>query len=509
VLFINPLRDTDFEENETAKLECDVNKITWNSTGAPIEISWYKSKTVDEDLTKAENIKDGGRFHISKINRKLILKVDNLTVADDGFYTIKVDTVKSTCKLSISEIPISFKRHLSDVKQKEGQSCTFECTINRPDKEAKWYINDHLITDQDIKSGNFTIKKDKNKHELVINNLKLSDDRSTIRCEFGRVKSEANLEVQEEDIKFLDRLVDIGVKENDDVQFMCRISKLKLKENLAPINFKWFLKNKEINKEFLENNNARFTIEQHDTTFKLIIKTVKPEDHGDVKFQVRNDLYSIASLVVEEEPIVFVKKLEDQTCTEIPSVVKFECELNKSNVNVNWFKNGKSISTNNSDKYEFVQEGTKYYLIIKKVDGTDASDYTIAIPGKVEKKCHATLFVKSAPKILKETIKTANITIKRGQSLLLDAKYSANPEPKITWFFNDEVIPDSSRIKRETVRNNLTTFLMEKTQRSDSGSYMLSVENEFGKDSYVFKVTVLDKPGPPRDLKVFDITCKN
>ena len=431
-----------------------------------------------------------------------------MTLADAGFYTVKVDNVKSTCKLSICETPVSFKRHLSDVQQKEGQSCTFECTINRPDKEAKWFINDRLITDQDIKSGNFTIKKDKNKHELVINNLKLSDDGSTIRCEFGRVRSEANLEVQEEDIKFLDRLVDVGVKEKDEAQFMCRISKLKLKETLAPINFKWFLKNKEINDEFLANNDARFRIEQHDTTFKLIMKSVKPEDHGDVKFQVRNDLYSIASLVVEEEPIIFVKKLEDQTCTEIPGTVKYECELNKVNVNVNWFKNGKPISTDYSDKYECVIEGTKYFLIIKKVDGNDAGDYTISIPGKVEKKCHAALSVKSAPKILRETVKTANITIKRGQPLLMEVKYSANPEPKIAWFFNDDVIPESVKIKRETVRNNLTTFLMGKTQRADSGSYTLSVENEFGKDSYVFKVTVLDKPGPPRDLKEFDITCK-
>ena len=436
------------------------------------------------------------------------MKIDDLTLADAGYYTIKVDNVKSTCKLSISEIPVSFKRHLSDVKQKEGQACSFDCTINRPDKEAKWYINDRLITEQDIKSGNFTIKKDKNKHELIINNAKLSDNGSKIRCEFGRVKSEATLEVEEEDIKFLERLVDVGVKENDDAVFTCRISKLKLKESLAPINFKWFLKNKEINDEYLANNNARFSIEQHDTTFKLILKSVKPEDHGDVKFQVRNDLYSLASLIVEEEPIVFVKKLEDQVCKEIPGIVKFECELNKANVNVNWFKDGKPLSVDYNDKYEVVKEGTKYFLIINKVDGSDAGSYTISIPGKVEKKCHATLSVKSAPRIFKETIRTANITVKRGQPLLMEAKYSANPEPKVTWYFNDDVIAESTRIKRETVRNNLTTFLMEKTQRADSGSYTLNVENEFGKDSYVFKVTVLDKPAPPRDLKVFDITCK-
>ena len=241
--------------------------------------------------------------------------------------------------------------------------------------------------------------------------------------------------------------------------------------------------------------------------FKLIIKSVKPEDHGEVKFQVRHDLYSTASLVVEEEPIIFVKKLEDLTCTEIPGTVKFECELNKANVDVSWFKDGKPISTDFDDKYECIKEGTKYYLIIKKVDGTDSGSYTISIPGKIEKKSHATLSVKSAPKIYKETIKTANITIKRGQPLLMEANYSAHPEPKIEWCFNDEVILESTRIKRETVKNKLTTFLMEKTQRSDSGVYTLNIENEFGRDSYAFKVTVLDKPGPPRDLKVFDVMC--
>jgi hypothetical protein len=47
------------------------------------------------------------------------------------------------------------------------------------------------------------------------------------------------------------------------------------------------------------------------------------------------------------------------------------------------------------------------------------------------------LTVKSAPKIFKESIKTANITIKRGQPLLMEAKYSANPEPKVIWYRND------------------------------------------------------------------------
>jgi hypothetical protein len=499
------LKDVEFEENENARLECEVNKIAWNSSGIPLNITWYKSLTPGE-LT--EKIVDGGRFHATKLNRKLILKIDDLALSDAGHYTIVVDNVKSSCKLTVGEIPVLFKRQLSDVQQKEGQTCIFVCTINRADKEAKWFINDCLISDDDIKSGYFIVIKEKNKHQLIINNVKLSDNNCTIKCQVGKAKSEAKLEVQEEDIKFLERLVDVGVRENDEAQFTCRLSKLFLKETLAPINFKWFLKNKEINEEFLTKN-TRFTIEQHDTSFKLVIKNVKPEDRGDIKFQVRNDLNSTASLVVEEEPIVFVKKLEDVICTQIPDTVKFECELNKTNVNVNWLKDGRPIIMDYGDKYDCVREGTKYYLIIKKVDGTDEGTYTISIPGKVEKKCHATLTVKSAPKIFKESIKTANITIKRGQPLLMEAKYSANPEPKVIWYRNDEVIEDSPKIKRETIRNNLTTFLMEKTQRADSGVYTLNVENEFGRDSFAFKVTVLDKPGSPRDLKVFDVTCKS
>lgn len=506
VKFITPLKDVEFNENEDAKLECEVNKVVWNSTGEPITFIWHKGAVSEADGTQTnEKIAHGGRFNLTKLNKRLIIKIQDLALNDAGCYSIVADKANSTCFLNVNEIPVTIKRHLSDARQKEGQSCAFECIVNRPDKEFKWFINDCLITKDNLASGKYTIRQEKCKLQLVINNLELSDNDSVIKCVIGdRAKSEAKIAVDEEDIKFLDRLVDVGVKENDDAKFTCKLSKLKLKQFLEPVNFTWFIKGKELNDEFLNGDN-RFRIEQNETIFNLYIKSVKPEDHGEVKFQVRNDLYNVASLVVEEEPIVFLKKLEDVICTNIPDTAYYECELSKLNVNVNWLKDGQQLRMDLGDKYEFGKEGTKHFLMVKKVDGNDEGNYTISIPGKVEKKCVASLSVKSGPKILEESKNLNTITVKRGQPLLLEIKFTANPKPKISWLFDEESIAESSRVKKETVRDKLTTFILDKTTRKDTGVYTIIIENEYGRDTHSIKANILDKPGTPRDLKATDI----
>ena len=84
--------------------------------------------------------------------------------------------------------------------------------------------------------------------------------------------------------------------------------------------------------------------------------------------------------------------------------------------------------------------------------------------------------------------------------------YRAFPEPRSKWSFNDEPIRSDSRIKTETIKNNNSILLITKTTREDSGRYVLALENECGRDKCIINVIVLDKPSPPRDPKVTDIS---
>ena len=234
------------------------------------------------------------------------------------------------------------------------------------------------------------------------------------------------------------------------------------------------------------------------------ISGVHAEDAGEVKCQVNGSISTCATLAVEEEPVVFVRKLVDVTCTEVPGKVCFECELNKSFVNVKWFKGGKEIGADES-KYDIVRDGPRHYLRVTDVDGRDEADYTVVIQGAFEKKCVGKLTVKAAPKMFLSAKFVDKITLKRGEPVDLEVAFTAHPEPKLSWSFDDEPLKDSSRIKVECVRNRLASLLVKKTTRGDSGTYTLTLENDFGREKCAIRVNVLDRPGPPKNPQVSDV----
>jgi titin len=477
-----------------------VNKLQ-NQRGDLLPVEWFKILPDGSE----EKIYKNSHYEMTKLNKKLILKINNAKLEDSGVYIVKVGGHKAESKLTVNEIPVVFKIPLEDQTGKEGQSCTFECTINRSDvtpKQVKWFINDsYQISREDVASGKYTISQDKKNFQLTIYNLDLrKDNNARVTCQIGtQAKSTAKLTVIEEDIKFIERLTDLGVKENDQAQFVCKLSKLKYETRPNEVlNIKWYIKNKEINPN---EENSPYVIEQIDTTLKLTIKAVKGEDAGEVKCVVNQTLSTAADLSVEEEPVVFVRKLTDLTCSEIPGEVKFECELNKSFVNAKWFRNGKEIFIEDS-KYDFGREGPKHFLYVKGINGKDEGEYTIVLQIPNEKKCSANLKVTAGPKLFLNSKYKDAITIKRGTPLLLEVNFSGHPEPKLTWSHEDEPVKENSRTKIESVRNNLVTLLVKQTQRSDSGLYQLLLENDYGREKCTIKVNVLDKPSSPRNLKV-------
>ena len=502
------MKDVEVTEKETAQLDCEVSKTHISKTGEVLPVVWFKK--LDEDgVEKEEKVYSGGRIEMVKLNRKLVLKINNATVEDSGTYVVSVGGVKAQAKLTVNEIPVVFKKPLEDQRAKEGQSSSFECTVNRADKPVTWFVNGKPITKEDITSGKYSVSQEKNRLQLTINNLDLArDNNCEITCQVGdKAKSVARLKVDEDDIKFVERLADNGVKENEPAQFVCKLSKTKYETRPnQDLKIRWFIKGKELDEKVLGAENSRYSVEQIDTVLKLNISSVHAEDAGEVKCEVNGSIHTAASLAVEEEPVVFVKKLADQTCEEIPGKVKFECELNKSFVNAKWYRNGKEITLDDT-KFDFGREGPKHFLIINDVDGKDEGEYTIVLQGKFEKKCMAKLAVKAPPKLHLNAKYKDTVTLKRGQPLILEVSFSGSPEPKASWLLEDEPIKDSSRAKIETVRNNLTTLVMNKTQRSDSGKYNLVLENEYGREKCTIKVNVLDKPAPPRNPKVNDVTA--
>ena len=471
-----------------------MNKLE-SVSGEAYPVTWFKRT----EGTKEKKIGKDERIEIISKNRKLFLKINDAVPEDSGHYSVTIGDLRTQARLTVNEIPLVFKSPLKDQKAREGESATFEFTVNRGDKPVKWLVNGEPVNN--TKSGKYTASQGRTTFSFTINDLDLlNDDEAVISCLVGdKLKSKAKLRVIEDDIRLVERLVDVGAKETTTVQFQCKLNKTKYRNRPnEPLNVKWFIKGEEI------QGDPRFVSGQEDTLLTLEIKSVSYQDAGVVKCKINNSITTSAKLSVEEEPVVFVQKLTDVKCTKIPGQAIFECMLNKPFSEVVWFKNGIELPRN--EKYVAAQDRKVHTLTVNDVDGKDIGEYTILLQGKYEKTCSSTLSVRSAPTIHLSKEYNDGVVIKRGQPLELNVNYLGYPVPTATWFVHEKELADDNRTKIEIIKNAQATLLVTKTTLNDSGKYVLILENECGRDKCTINVKVLDRPGPPRNLDISNIS---
>ncbi|XP_064646233.1 titin-like [Lineus longissimus] len=203
-----------------------------------------------------------------------------------------------------------------------------------------------------------------------------------------------------------------------------------------------------------------------------------------------------------ETPVKIIRELTDNQVKKIPDTVTFEAELNKPNVEVQWFKNGQSISP--SPKYKIEAKGKIHRLTVNDVNSEDDADYTMKVKD-TDLKTTAAIFVEVPPKFMLDKKFEDTIIMKVKTSKVIEVPFVASPMPKITWAFNDGKFSDEKRVTVETIRG-MTALTISRAERQDAGDYTLKIENKFGTISMTVHVKVLDKPTPVRNLAPDEIT---
>jgi titin len=97
------------------------------------------------------------------------------------------------------------------------------------------------------------------------------------------------------------------------------------------------------------------------------------------------------------------------------------------------------------------------------------------------------------------------IIMKANTSKIVQIPFAASPMPEVTWTFNEGKFSDAKRITIETIRG-VTALTISRAERKDAGEYQVTIKNKFGTLTHTIKVIVLDKPSPPRNLKVPEVT---
>jgi len=123
-------------------------------------------------------------------------------------------------------------------------------------------------------------------------------------------------------------------------------------------------------------------------------------------------------------------------------------------------------------------------------------------------------WVKTSEILVKEEVQkpvidlkfVGTIVVKAGESVRLEAGIRGKPQPEVTWV-KDKATGDNPRISIDT-GYDYSKFLLTKTKRSDTGKYVVTATNSAGSFTAYANVTVLDIPGPVRDMKISGISTE-
>ena len=87
-------------------------------------------------------------------------------------------------------------------------------------------------------------------------------------------------------------------------------------------------------------------------------------------------------------PVKIIRPLQDVNIKQLPAKATFECELNKSGVEVTWLKNGQPIT---DKRYRIENVDCVCRLHLDDVTDEDDGDYTVAVTADLKSEAGLTI----------------------------------------------------------------------------------------------------------------------
>ncbi|XP_047102318.1 twitchin isoform X3 [Schistocerca piceifrons] len=94
-----------------------------------------------------------------------------------------------------------------------------------------------------------------------------------------------------------------------------------------------------------------------------------------------------------------------------------------------------------------------------------------------------------------------DITVRAGEDFSIHVPYVAFPKPTASWFANDNLLDEADTRVFHQLADDFASIVVKNSKRSDTGQYRLQLRNPSGYDTATVNVRVLDRPGPPENLR--------
>ncbi|XP_077175698.1 titin isoform X6 [Paroedura picta] len=431
------MKNIEVAETKTATFECEVSHFNvpamWLKNGVEIEMS-EKFKIVVQ-----------GKLHQ--------LNIMNTSTEDSAEYTFVCGNDKVSATLTVK--PILITSMLKDINAEEKDTITFEVTVNYEGITYKWLKNGVEIKSTD----RCQIRTKKLTHSLSIRNVHFGDA-AEYSFVAGKVASSATLYVEARHIEFRKHIKDIKVVEKKRAVFECEISE-------PDVAVQWMKDGQEL--QFGE----RVKVQRERFVHRLLITSTKMSDAGKYTVVAGGNM-SNANLVVEGRDVRIRSLQKDvQVIERQRAVVEFE--VNEEDIDARWYKDGIEINFQIEERYHYVVERRVHRMTITETTYTDAGEYTF-LAGKNRSSITLRVNAPEPPQIVKEL---QEATVESGKPARFCAVVSGLPQPKISWFKDEQPLSPGFKVKFLHDAQEYTLLLIE-TFPEDAAVYTIEAKNDYG-----------------------------
>ncbi|XP_074598807.1 projectin protein bent isoform X2 [Brevipalpus obovatus] len=167
---------------------------------------------------------------------------------------------------------------------------------------------------------------------------------------------------------------------------------------------------------------------------------------------------------------------------------------------ITWYKGAREI--HDGGKYAILRDGESYILSISNVFGEDADEYACRATNKAgSRSSRAELLIKTPPKLHVPPRFKDMACFDRGENVAIKIPFTGYPKPKIRWSKEGEEIESGGHFDVQ-VHERHAVLIIRDASRLDNGPYCIKADNELGTDSAIIKVSISDRPDPPRMLTI-------
>ncbi|XP_035532985.1 obscurin-like protein 1 isoform X15 [Morone saxatilis] len=357
VKFIRPLENIVSPKGSSLILRCEINKPKG-------DVQWLKD---------GQEISPSRRHTIRAQGRERSFTIHQLVEEDAGEYACESTDDRTSATVTV-EIPrvVEFIAELRNITVCEGEDAVFKCVVSPEDTQLVWRLNGKQVAlnEHTVISSNGLC------HMLCIHNCMVSDS-SRVTADAEGLVSEAELQVQEQQVVFTKKMTPVVAEEYSEAT-------LEVEVSLDSGEVQW------MRQGVLIHPGAKYTLKHKGRKHSLTIHKLAMSDRGTYSCETLHDRTQ-AQLTVEPRKITIKRGLTDIKTTE-RETASFEVELSHPHVTGTWMRNGIQLKPTNH--FRMSAKGHIHSLTISNLSVEDTGTFMFCVENL---KTSARLTVKEPP----------------------------------------------------------------------------------------------------------------